>query len=188
MKFALDFHSHTVVKKLIESELDKIDVRYSFHNSSYLEIIGNISSTKFNQIKSNFEKYGIQIKETPNDEFIQKVKDIITELIHNHKYHSYTSSNIISEKLKLSYGHISNIFSNHTLDTLENYIILQRIERVKSLILSNEYTLTEIAFALNYSSVGHLSNQFKKITGLTSTSFAKIVKKRNELQLNQSLS
>ena len=185
MKLALDFNSHSVVKKLIEIELGKLQVSYKFHNSSQLEVLETLPPEAYHQLKSNLEQYGIRLKETHNEEFIQKIKDIINEIIYNHDYYSYTASNIISEKLKLSYGYISNLFSEHTLSTLENYIILQRIERAKILILSNEYTLTEIAYKLNYSSVGHLSSQFKKITGLTSTSFLKIVKKRNQFIQSQ---
>src|SRR5690606_12781161 len=177
MKLALDFHSHTVVKKLIETELERLKVPFIFQNSSQLEILSELPPETYNRLKTNLEGYGIQLKETHNEEFIQRIKDIINEIIYNHEYYSFTASTVISEKLKLSYGYISNLFSEHTLSTLESYIILQRIERAKSLILSNEYTLTEIAYKLNYSSVGHLSNQFKKITGLTSTSFVKIVKR-----------
>ena len=181
MKLALDFHSHTVVKKIIEIELGRLEVPFTFNNSSQLEILSELPTEAYNRLKENLKEYGIQLKETHNEEFIQRIKDIINEIIYNHEYYSYTTSTVISEKLKLSYGYISNLFSEHTLSTLESYIILQRIERAKILILSNEYTLTEIAYKLNYSSVGHLSNQFKKITGRTSTSFVKIVKRRNQL-------
>ncbi len=181
MKLALGFYSHVVVKKVIEKELNLLEISYRFHNSSQIEILEDISGDKLVQLKTNLEVYGIHLNETPQQEFIQKIKDTITELILNDEYHTFTSSSIIAKKLNLSYGHISNLFSEYSFTTLESYIILQKIELAKLLILTNEYTLTEIADKLNYSSVGHLSSQFKKITGMTPTSFIRIVEKRNQL-------
>jgi len=181
MKLVLGYQSHIVVKKVIEKELENYGIPYKYHNSSQIEILEDISINLYKRLKKTLDEYGIQIKETQKEQFIQKIKDTVTELVYNDNYYSYKTSNIISEKLNLSYGYISNIFSEYTLNTLENYIILQKIERAKALILSDEHTLTEIAYILNYSSVGHLSSQFKKITGLTSSSFIKIVKRRNQL-------
>ena len=172
---------------MIERELESLGIAYKFHNSTQLDLLEEIPRDTFMQLKSNLAEFGIHIKEPQKHEVIQKIQDTITELIYNDTYYSYTASTIISKKLNLSYGYISNLFSEHTLNTLENYIILQRIERAKLLILSNEFTLTEIAYKLNYSSVGHLSSQFKKITGLTSTSFVKIVEKRNKIVQSQYL-
>ena len=86
----------------------------------------------------------------------------------------------MSEKLNHSYGYIFNIFSEVTYTSVENYIIIQKIERVKQLLLINELTLTEIAYQLNYSSVSHLSTQFKNSTGLTPSAFQRIINKRSQ--------
>jgi AraC-like DNA-binding protein len=87
----------------------------------------------------------------------------------------------ISDKLNLSHSYLSKIFSEITYSSIENFIILQRIERAKQLIIEENLTLTEVAWKLNYSSTAHLSNQFKKTTGLTPTQFQRIVQKRNSL-------
>jgi AraC-like DNA-binding protein len=91
-----------------------------------------------------------------------------------------TTSSYLSSKLHHSYGYLSNLFSEVTFTSIENFIIIQKIERAKQLLLSGTHTLTEISYLLNYSSVAHLSNQFKKTTGLTPSSFQRIIKLRKE--------
>ena len=92
------------------------------------------------------------------------------------------SSVYLSEKLKHSFGYLSNLFSEVTYTSIENFIILQKIERVKQLIIINELSLTEIAYLLSYSSVAHLSTQFKNTTGITPSTFQRIIKKRREIR------
>ncbi|MDR7127842.1 AraC-like DNA-binding protein [Algoriphagus sp. 4150] len=179
MKLVLGYQIHILARKIVEKELGKIGINYKYHNSSQIELLEEIPCSLLHKLKNNLKEYGIHIKETQREQFIQKIKEAVAEIIYCDEYYTYKTSSLISDKLNLSYGYIANAFSEHTLNTLENYIILQKIERAKVMILSNEYTLTEIAYKLNYSSVGHLSNQFKKTTGLTSTSFIKIVKQRN---------
>ena len=82
--------------------------------------------------------------------------------------------------MNLSYGYISNLFSEYTFSSIENYFIIQKIERAKKLIIEEDLTLTEISYKLNYSSVAHLSGQFKKTTGLTPSMFKRIIEKRRE--------
>ena len=180
MKLALGYQIHIVVKKVVEKELEELGIDFKYDNSSQIELLEEIPDPIFMKLKKKLDEYGIHLKETHQDQFIEKIKDTVREIIYSEEYHSYKTSNLIAEKLNLSYGYIANTFSKYTLNTLENYIILQKIERAKALILSNEYTLTEIAQILNYSSVGHLSGQFKRTTGLTSTSFMRIIFLRNQ--------
>jgi len=91
------------------------------------------------------------------------------------------SSVYLAEKLSHSYGYLSNLFSEITFTSIENFIIMQKIEYTKQLIIKNQLSLTEIAFHLNYSSVAHLSTQFKNTTGITPSAFQRIIKKRREL-------
>nr|MBI1230325.1 helix-turn-helix domain-containing protein [Cytophagales bacterium] len=179
MNLVIGYQVHVLIRKIIDNELGKLNVKFKIHNYSQIEILEELPCTELETLTLRLAEYGIQIKESQRDQFIQKVKNTVTEIICNEDYYSLKLSNVISEKLNLSYGYISNAFSEQTLSTLENYIILQKIERAKTLLLCNEYTLSEIAFMLNYSSVGHLSSQFKKITGITSTQFIKIIKRRN---------
>jgi AraC-like DNA-binding protein len=110
---------------------------------------------------------------------VQRIKDAITELIHNQEEENlYKVSAYLSEKLDYSYSYLSTVFSETTYTSIENFIILKKIDYAKELIITNNLTLTEIAFKLNYSSVAHLSYQFKKTTGLTPSAFQNIIEKR----------
>jgi len=109
---------------------------------------------------------------------VQKIKDTITEMVNSEEPLTVKSSVYLTEKLNHSYGYLSNLFSEVTYTSIENFIIIQKIELAKNLIINNQLTLTEIAFKLNYSSVAHLSTQFKNITGITPSAFQRIIAKR----------
>ncbi|WP_194778380.1 helix-turn-helix domain-containing protein [Pararhodonellum marinum] len=183
MKLVLGYHTHSVVKKVIENEITKLGLYFTFTNSGQIEILNQLSNKQYEQLKSNFLEYGIFIQENQKEQLVQRIKDVVDEYILSEDSYKFKTSQYISERLNLSYGYISNLFSEETLTTLGNYIMLKKIEHAKTMILSGEYNLTEIAFRLNYSSVGHLSSQFKKITGLTSSAFIRIISRRNGLLL-----
>jgi AraC-like DNA-binding protein len=110
---------------------------------------------------------------------IEKIKNVITELIHySDELPRVNYSDYISEKLGYDYTYLSNIFSEVKGTTIQQFIIINKIERVKELLLYDELNLTEIAYKLHYSSVAHLSNQFKKITGLSPSFFKQLKQKR----------
>ena len=113
--------------------------------------------------------YGFEIIHSKEDRIVEEIKLAVTELIHdlNNVDSIVRKSDYIVEKLGLSYPYLSKIFSEHEHKTLEKYIILQKIERIKYLIDTDDFTLSEIAFMMDYSSVQYLSNQFKSITGMT---------------------
>ena len=121
-----------------------------------------------------------EVVENQKSVLVQKIKDAIIELVFMEDSNNYKSSVFLAEKLNHSYGYLSNVFSEVTYSSIENFIILQKIERAKQLIIINEMSLTEIAFLLNYSSVAHLSTQFKNTTGITPSAFQRIIKKRRE--------
>lgn len=118
----------------------------------------------------------------PENSFGAKIKDAIVELVFSENNISVKASIYISEKLNHSYGYLSNLFSEITYTSIENFIIIQKIEYAKELMISNKYSLTEISLRLNYSSVAHLSSQFKNITGLTPSLFLKMISKRKNLK------
>jgi AraC-like DNA-binding protein len=180
LKFRYDIH--IVCKTIIQKELEKLGVSYSFLGGGEVELQKDLSPDQFNQLKYQLKEYGIFIIDNQKELLIQKIKDTIYEMVYvEENLPNAKTSTYISEKLGLSYGFIANLFSEVTLTTIESFIILQKIERAKDLIISGEYTLTEIAHKLNYSSVAHLSNQFKKTTGLTSSAFQRILKRRKEM-------
>ena len=126
-------------------------------------------------------KSGLELMENKKAILIEKIKLVIIEMVHySDEYPRIKNSKFISEKLQNDYTYLANLFSEVTGITIEQYIIAHKIERVKELLLYDELNLTEISYKLNYSSVAHLSNQFKKITGLTPTFFKKLKEKRRQ--------
>ena len=126
-------------------------------------------------IEAVTNELGFQIIRNRDDILVEEIKKAVIELIHdlNNVNSIVRKSDYLVEKLGMSYQHLSKTFSNHEPMTLEKYIILQKIEKIKELIDNNEYSLSEISYMMDYSSVQHLSAQFKQITGLTPSEYKK---------------
>jgi len=166
-------------KKILQEQLDKLDLRYSILGFSEVELKEGISNTKLQQLSAGLSKYGIEIVESPKSILVQKIKDTIVELVYmEDKMTTSKVSAFLAARLNHSYGYLSKLFSETTYASIENYIILQKTERAKQLIATNALTFTEIAWKLNYSSVAHFSTHFKNATGLTPTAFQRIINKR----------
>jgi len=144
-----------------------------------VEILEDISQLQRSQLDKNLRRYGLILLDDKRKIIIEKIKSIIVEMVHySDELPSVNYSDYISEKLGYDYTYLANIFSEVKGMTIQNFIILNKIERVKELLLYDELNLTEISYKLNYSSVAHLSNQFKKVTGLTPSYFKKLKKER----------
>lgn len=181
MKLYLKFDFNTIAKIALEKQLDTYNIKYVTIGFGEIEIVENVVDEVFTQFQSSLNQNGIEIVENQKSILVQKIKDTILEMVHSPEIVNVKSSVYISEKLNHSYGYISNLFSEVTYTSIENFIIIQKIELTKQLIIANELTLTEIAFQLNYSSVAHLSTQFKNTTGITPSSFQRIITKRREM-------
>lgn len=143
---------------------------------------GPVSQELYEELQLSLKKYGIEIIDDPKTAIVQKIKEVIKEIVYaEEKVANSKISAYIADRINLSYGHLSKIFSEVTYTSVENFLVLQRIERAKQLIIEEKLTCTEVAWKMNYSSVAHLSNQFKKTTGLTPKAFQKIIEKRNNL-------
>jgi AraC-like DNA-binding protein len=154
-----------------------------------VELKDNISNDLLNELSSGLNNYGIEIVESHKSILVQKIKDAIIEMVFmEEKLPTSKTSSYLADKLNHRYGYISNLFSEVTYTSIENFIILQKIERAKQLLITNELTITEIAWKLNYSSVAHLSNQFKNVTGLTPSMFQRIINKRRTTKDEEELS
>jgi len=124
---------------------------------------------------------GFQLIDDKKSRLIEKIKNIIIELVHHQDGEIKTNlSELLSSKLHRDYNYLSNLFSEVEGSTIEKYYIAQKIEKVKELLVYDELSLSEIALRLNYSSVAYLSNQFKKVTGLTPSHFKQV--KENKRQ------
>ena len=162
-------------KKVLQEQLDKFQLSYSVISFSEVELKEDISSPMLSQLTTILNNWGIEIVESHKSILVQKIKDVIVEMVYmEEKLPISKTSSYLADKLKHRYGYISNLFSEVTYTSIENFIILQKIERAKQLLITNELTITEIAWKLNYSSVAHLSNQFKKVTGLTPSHFKQV--------------
>lgn len=184
MRLFLKLDINNICKAIIQQQCEKLALEYEILGFGEVNIKSVVSDAKLQELSDNLSVYGIQIIENQKSILIQKIKDTIVEMVFSDSDTTLKSSVYLAEKLNHSYGYISNLFSEVTYTSIENYIIIQKIERVKQLLLINELTLTEIAYKLNYSSVAHLSTQFKNITGLTPSAFQRIIsKRRNNIEI-----
>lgn len=182
MKVNLQFDYSKMCHAIIAENLTKLEVNFKVIAVGEIEFLERVSDEKLEQLSLALDTYGITIIENQKSVFVQKIKDVIQEMVHSEIPQTVKSSVYLAEKLNYSYGYIANVFSDVTYTSIENFIIIQKIEFAKHLMLNNQLSLTEIAYRLNYSSVAHLSTQFKNTTGLTPSSFQRIIVKRKQLQ------
>jgi AraC-like DNA-binding protein len=170
-------------KMTVKSELQTLGLKHVTLELGMVEIQETLTPEERDLFKKNLLKSGLELLDDKRSILIERIKNVITEMIHySEKEPLVNYSEHISQKLKYDYTYLSNIFSEVAGITIQQFIIINKIERVKELLLYDELNLTEIAFSLHYSSVAHLSNQFKKITGLT-PSFFKLLKHKREENL-----
>lgn len=185
MKLQIKYDLNLACKVILQEQLDALDIPHEMNGIGEVSINRDISKQLFIDLKTALGRYGIEIVDNPKLILTQKIKDLITEIVFlNKNTQNLKLSYYLGEKLNYSYNYLSNVFSEITYSSIENYFILQKIERVKELIIEDNLSFTEIAYMMNYSSVAHLSTQFKKTTGLAPSTFVRIVKKRNEANLN----
>jgi len=168
-------------KMVVKEELNKLGFLYIIVDMGVVDIMDDINAEQREQIKSALHKSGLELMDDKKSVLIEKIKNVIIEMVHYTDELPKTNfSDYLSEKLKYDYTYMANLFSEVQGTTIEKFIIMHKIERVKELIIYDEDNLTEIAWKMHYSSVAHLSNQFKKITGLTPTHFKQLKDKRRQ--------
>ncbi|WP_228414537.1 helix-turn-helix domain-containing protein [Chryseobacterium sp. SNU WT5] len=166
-------------KMVVKQELQKLGLHYLNVDLGTIEILENITESQKEKLDANLRSYGLEILDNKRNIIIEKIKALIIEMVHySDEVPKVNYSDYISEKVGYDYTYLANTFSEVRGITIQQYIILNKIERAKELLMYNELNLTEISYKLHYSSVAHLSNQFKKITGLTPTYFKGLKKKR----------
>lgn len=166
-------------KILVKAELNKLGLHYRVVDLGEVEIEENITDEQHDQLKIALLKSGLELMDDKKAMLIEKIKNVVVEMVHyEDEFPKTKNSAYIGKKLNHNYTYLANLFSEATGTTIEHYIIIHKIERAKELIIYDELNLTEIAWKLNYSSVAHLSSQFKKITGLTPSFFKKLKTKR----------
>lgn len=168
-------------KLMVMEELKNLDIKYAVVDLGVVQIHGYISIEQREQLGLNLLKSGLELMDDKKSVIIERIKNIIVEMIHySDDLPKVNNSDFISEKLGYSYTYLANTFSEVTGITIQQFIILHKIEKIKELLLYDELTLTEISYALHYSSVAHLSHQFKKITGLAPSFYKELKRKRRK--------
>ncbi len=168
-------------KMIVIESLKNLGIQYVVVDLGTVEIFEDITVQQRDQLKANLLQSGLELLEDKKSILIEKIKNVIIEIIHySDELPTENYSEYISKKLGYDYTYLSNIFSEVKGITIQQFIIMHKIERVKELSLYDELNLTEISYLLHYSSVAHLSNQFKKVTGLSPSFFKKLKIKRKE--------
>ena len=166
-------------KMMVKEELKKLGLHYVVLDLGMVDVLEEISLDVRAVLKANLLKSGLELLDDKKSILIEKIKNVITEMVHySDELPKVNYSEFISNALGYDYTYLSNIFSEVKGMTIQQYIIINKIERVKELLLYDELNLTEISYKLNYSSVAHLSSQFKKVTGLSPSFFKKLKQKR----------
>jgi AraC-like DNA-binding protein len=175
-------------KLMVKEEFKKLKIKISTIELGELEIQQKITIKQFDKIRAALLKNGHEIMEDKKSIQIERVKNAIIDLIHySDELPEINYSEYLGNKLECDYNNLSSLFSEVTGTTLQQFIIINKIERAKELIIYNELSIKEIAFKLHYSSVPHFSNQFKKLTGL-SPKYFKALKKRKRIVLEHLIS
>jgi len=166
-------------KMAVKEELRKLGLHFIVVDLGEVEIMENISADQREQMKIALLDSGFELMDDKRAVLIEKIKTAIIEMVHHSDENIKTNfSDYLSEKLSHNYTYLANLFSEVQGTTIEHFIIAHKIERIKELIIYDELNITEIAWKLNYSSVAHLSNQFKKVTGLSPSHFKQLKDKR----------
>lgn len=165
-------------KMLVKEEFTKLGLHFVLVEMGVVDIMEDITPELREQIRVALQSSGLELMDDKKAVLIQKIKNVIIEMVHYSDEMPKTNfSDFLSEKLNHDYTYMANLFSEMQGTTIEQFIISHKIERVKELIIYDEFNLTEIAWRMHYSSIAHLSNQFKKVTGLSPTHFKQLKNK-----------
>jgi AraC-like DNA-binding protein len=168
-------------KMVVKEALKAMGLHFVIVDLGEVDIMENITATQREEIKKTLYEAGLELMEDKRAILLEKIKLAIIDVVHYREEDvKINFSHYLSEKLQYDYTHLANVFSEASGTTIEQYMIAQKVERIKELITYDELNITEIAWKMNYSSVAHLSNQFKKVTGLSPSHFKKIKEKKRQ--------
>ena len=179
MKLYIKYMVSTRCKMVVKDVLKNMGLHFIVVDLGEVDIMETLSVDELIQLKLALLDSGLELMDDKKAVLIEKIKNVIIEMIHyEDELPLVNYSDYISEKLHHDYTYLSNIFSEIKGITIQQFIIIHKVERIKELIIYDELNITEIAWKMNYSSVAHLSNQFKKITGLSPSHFKQLKDKR----------
>lgn len=179
MKLFIKYMVSQRCKMVVKDELKKMGLHYMVVDLGEVEIMETLQDTQWQTLKEALMVSGLELMDDKRTILIEKIIHVIMEMIHvSEELPVVNYSKHISDKLNYDYTYLSNLFTEIKGITIQQFIILHKIEKIKELIIYDEFNITEIAWKMNYSSVAHLSNQFKKITGFSPTHFKQLKQKR----------
>jgi AraC-like DNA-binding protein len=184
MKLFIKYMVSNRCKMVVKEILKELNLHFILGDLGEVEIMENISLEQREYLKKELIESGLELMDDKKSILIEKIKNIIIQMIHHSEENiKINFSDYLSEKLHHNYNYLANLFSDTQGTTIEHFIIYNKIERVKELMIYGELTITEIAYKMNYSSVAHLSSQFKKVTGLAPSHFKQLKdKRRNSIE------
>ncbi|MEO7923081.1 MAG: AraC family transcriptional regulator [Chitinophagaceae bacterium] len=169
-------------KMVVKDELTRLGLHYTTVELGEADITDQVNPEQLEEIRAALLHSGLELMDDKKSVLIQKIKNVIIDLVHySEEPLRVNFSEFLAQQLNHDYTYMSNLFSEVQGTTIEKFIIAHKIERVKELLVYNELNLTEIAYQMHYSSVAHLSTQFKKVTGLTPSHFKQLKDKRRSM-------
>lgn len=181
MKLHIKYMVSLRCKLMVQEELAKLGLQVVSLELGFVETFEDLTEEQYAQLKANLLQSGLELLDDKKSILIDRVKNVIIDMIHHSDEPPKVNySDFISKKLDYDYTYLSNLFSEVTGTTIQQYIIIHKIEKVKELLLYDELSLTEISYKLHYSSASHLSNQFKKVTGLSPRFFKMLGQQRQK--------
>jgi AraC-like DNA-binding protein len=181
MKLYIKYMVSLRCKMIVQEALDSLKIKYVDIELGLVETVVSTSEKKRRELEEILKKSGLQLLNDKKSILIEKIKVVIIQMVHySDELPTQNYSEYLSEKLGYDYTYLANTFSEVKGITIQHFIIIHKIERAKELMLYNEMNLTEIAYKLHYSSVAHLSNQFKKVTGLSPSFYRQLGQKRKQ--------
>ena len=179
MKIYIKFMVSLRCKMAVKAALDHMNLHYRNLDLGEVELLEDLTPEQRDELGTILKKSALVLMDDKKSILIEKIKNIVVEMVHySDELPQVNNSDYLAEKLDYNYTYLAELFAEVTGTTINNFIIAHKIERVKELLLYDELNLTEISYKLNYSSVSHLSSQFKKITGLTPSYYKQLKRKR----------
>ncbi len=171
---------------VVEDHLKAMGLEYDMGISTSVAL-RQLTTQQLEELNVKLSRYGIELTEEVSNDLVEQIKRTVIEIVSQEEGRpNINISDYLSKKLNYSYGYLTAVFSEATYTSIAHFMIIQKIERIKDMLLNQNLTLTEISYQLGYSSVAYLSNQFKMVTGLTPTRFKEIMTKRNRIKINHS--
>ncbi|MCX6305938.1 MAG: AraC family transcriptional regulator [Bacteroidetes bacterium] len=182
MKIYIKYMVSARCKLAVKEALKQLGLHFIVVDLGEVEIMETLTSEQRNKLTQALLDSGLELMDDKRAVLIERIKNAIIEMVHHSEETIKTNfSSFISKKLEHDYTYLANLFSEVQGTTIEQFIISHKIERIKELIIYDELNISEIAWKMNYSSVAHLSNQFKKVTGLSPSHFKQLKVKRRSL-------